>query len=260
MSNSRVHRDELATCLVGLALVLAGAAAIAASPTPAPSLQNPEELDEVIVEGRRSKEKPKPPSWKDLQRPLDWLARLVGRFVVDGYVDLHGNGNAGDLLNVQGRADCVGFGMAPAVLCNLKLRWPDTRGPDGEDIPGGTSSLNPAVIMYGYDPATPEFLRGYQSDNSGIQYILVDSHGLAQTAVGNLVAADTMQSRSSCVELPGDCERVVRITALPDLKSVEMRIELVVEQQRALRFLFVLHRVPGSPSVVYGRKQESRSK
>jgi hypothetical protein len=49
-----------------------------------------QELDEVIVRGKRSKPRP---GFKEYQQPLDWLARLVGRFVVDGQVDLHAKGN-----------------------------------------------------------------------------------------------------------------------------------------------------------------------
>jgi hypothetical protein len=48
---------------------------------------------------------------------------------------------------------------------------------------------------------------------------------------------------------------VVRITALPDLKVVEMLIDLEIDKVKATRFMFTLHRVPGVPSVVFGRKK-----
>src|SRR5262245_13816699 len=59
--------------------------------TPKPAAQ-PEELDEVLVQGRRTRERPKRPGFRDYQEPFDFLARLVGRFVIDGRVDLHATG------------------------------------------------------------------------------------------------------------------------------------------------------------------------
>jgi hypothetical protein len=47
---------------------------------------------------------------------------------------------------------------------------------------------------------------------------------------------------------------MVRITASPDLKTVEMLIELTIEQRKAVRQVLRLDRVPGSKSTVYGRQ------
>jgi hypothetical protein len=49
---------------------------------------------------------------------------------------------------------------------------------------------------------------------------------------------------------------VVRITAPADLRQVELRIDTELDAKQAVRYTFVLHRVPGSPSIVYGRKQK----
>jgi hypothetical protein len=215
------------------------------SQSAATSKQDPlddEVLDEVLVEGRRVE--PKPRSFKELQKPFDWLARLVGEFDIDGNVDLHAQGRPEDLRSVSGRADCIGFGVGPGVQCDLRVRWQETRGLDGEVIPGGVSTLNPAVMLLGFEPVLP-----------GVSYILVDNQGNADISVGEMVTVDTLISRSKCVDIAGDCERLMQLTAGADLESVEMKIDLRVEGETAVRFSFVMRRVPGTVSVVYGRKQ-----
>jgi hypothetical protein len=202
---------------------------------------NDPELDEVVVSASRSYSRP---GFAEYQQPLNWLALLVGRFVVDGYVDLHARSSPQDILKVQGGVECVGFGIAPGVECELKIRWPERVGPKGEKILGGSPTLNPGVVLYGFDPA-----------QQGVHYIMVDSEGFAYSAVGLHESADTIQSRTQCSVLPGNCERVVRITAGPGLKSVEMNIEFQVDRQPAVRFSFMMHRVPGTPSVVFGRSK-----
>jgi hypothetical protein len=201
-----------------------------------------DELEEVFVEGQRLV--PKPRSFKELQKPFDWLARLVGEFDIDGSVDLQAQGRPEDMRNVSGRADCIGFGVGPGVQCDLRVLWPDTKGPDDEDIPGGISTFNPAVMLLGFEPVMP-----------GISYILIDNQGNAETAVGEMATVDTMRSSSKCVAIAGNCQRFMQITAGPDLESIEMKIVLRIESKAAVRFSFVMHRVPGSVSVVYGRKQ-----
>lgn len=210
--------------------------------SPSQEIPDDEVLDEVLVEGRRVE--PRPRTFKELQKPFDWLARLVGEFDIDGSVDLRAQSRSGDLRNVSGRADCVGFGVGPGVQCDLRVRWQETKGPDGEDIPGGVSTLNPAVLLLGFEPVLP-----------GVSYILVDNRGNADIAVGEMATVDTMVSRSRCVAIAGDCEQVMQITAGPDLESVEMKIDLRIKGETAVRFSFALHRVPGTVSVVYGRKQ-----
>jgi hypothetical protein len=208
------------------------AAPSAAPATPASGVASEQELDEILVEGRKPLRKP--------QKVIDWMARLVGRFVVDGNVRLLGDGAPSDPLEVQGRANCTGFGPAPAVHCELKIRWPETRGSSGEALLGGVSALDPANILYGFEP-----------DRIGIRYMLVDSKGIAEGALGYLLDEETLVSRAKCVNVPGNCERIARIIASPDLKQVEMRIDLEVELKHTASFSFVMHRVPGSPSVVF---------
>jgi hypothetical protein len=176
-------------------------------------------------------------------------ARLVGQFVIEGNVDLHGQGNPEDLRKVAGLAHCVGFGLAPGVQCELTVRWPETRGADGEEIPGGVSTLDPAVLLFGVDLSVP-----------GVSHVLLDNRGVADNAVGAMTSPNTMLSRSKCVGIPGNCERTVRITAEPDLSAVRMDIDLALEQQKSVRFAFVMQRVPDTSAVVYGRKQPKEKK
>lgn len=224
-------------------LLLAAGPSRAAETPPNPLFDDnsDNELDEVVVRGERSIRRP---GFREYQQSLDWLARMVGRFVVDGHVDLKAQGSPQDILKVNGGATCVGFGVAPGVECELKIRWPEKTGPNGEKIPGGVSTLDPAVVLYGFEPV-----------QQGIHYIVVDNEGTAEMAVGLHATADIVQSRSPCNVFPGNCERVVQITAWPDLKLIEMRIDLEVDGEKALRYLFMLHRVPGTPSVVFGREK-----
>src|SRR5688572_29809952 len=110
-------------------LLAANAPGSSQAPQPPRTLQD-DELDEVFVEGRRNRDRPR--SWDDYQQPFNFLARLVGQYVVAGQVDLHAQGKTEDLRTVSGRATCLGFGAAPGVQCELNLQWPETRGPGGE--------------------------------------------------------------------------------------------------------------------------------
>jgi hypothetical protein len=202
-----------------------------------------EELGEVLVEGDRGRKSSS--SFQQAQSNFDWLARLVGRFVVDGQIELDVKGKNKVFRKVSGRAECAGFGAAPGVMCELKIRWPDVTGSGGEPIPGGVSNLDPAVVLYGFDIG-----------RVGISYILVDSRGAAETTVGELFTADTMRSRAKCGAISGNCERVTQITARPDLMSIDMEMTIEIDQEKLVGFKFVMHRVPGAPSIVYGRKQE----
>jgi hypothetical protein len=232
------------------------------------------ELDEVLVQGKR--QKPKRPTFAEYQAPFDFMARLVGTFVVDGVVDLHAEGRAEDLRAVTGRIECVGFGVAPGVTCELHARWAETTGPDGGEMLGGVSTLIPAVLLYGFDTRSPEMDRrasmnamtaailgrtnAYAAEQPGISYVMVDSKGVAETATGQMTSPDTMRSRSKCLAIAGNCERVVRITASPDLKTVAMNIDLLIDERKAVRFAFVMHRVPGTDSIVFGRKPAKAGK
>jgi hypothetical protein len=210
---------------------------------PAPqTLRADEELDEVLVLGKHAREQR--PGWEQLQQPFDWLSRLAGRFVVDGHVDLHATGDTRGYMKVAGRAECVGFGIAPAVTCELKIRLPRRRSSAEEGSPGGIPNLDTAVVLYGYDLV-----------ESGINFLLVDGNGNAEGSVGLIVAGgDVMQARSRCSAPAGTCERLVTVTAKPDLKVVEMQMDLEVDGRTTSSLALLMHRVPGTPSIVYGRK------
>lgn len=202
-----------------------------------PPTQPDEQLDEVVVGGTRLK------SERNAQKIIDWIARLVGSFTFEGQVDVRGKGNAGDLRPVQGTAICTGFGPAPAVQCEIRARWPEARG--DQTIPGGVSHLDPAMILYGFEP-----------NRLGIRYMLVGSRGVSNSDLAQLVG-DTLVSRKACADFPGDCQRLMRVTAAPDLKQVQMRIELQVDGVKALEYAFVMVRVEGSVSVVHpGRSDQ----
>jgi hypothetical protein len=222
--------------LLPLAAVLA-ASAPASSADAAKKTQEDEQLDEVLVNGTRIR------AVRDPQKVLDWFARLVGKFTYEGQVDLHGQGRDEDKRSVHGMQDCVGFGPAPAVHCTINAIWPESRGPQGEQIPGGVSTLNPAMLLFGFEP-----------DHIGIRYMLVDDKGVAQGALG-LLMGDTLTSKTPCVDLPGDCQRSVRITAQPDGQALEMHIDLERDGRPAIAYAFVLHRMPGTPAVVIGAQQ-----
>jgi hypothetical protein len=260
-------------------------AADAPAPVPIPPAAAPqkpaldEQLDEVLVEGRRTTDRPKRPGFRDYQEPFDFLARLVGRFVIDGQVDLHAMGRAEDLRKVSGGAECVGFGTAPGVQCEMSVRWPETAGPGDEAILGGVSTFNPAMLLFGFEPLEPDpgtirignmVVRLPQGISTppepaeagqefpGISWIILDSKGIADTATGLMITPATMQSRAKCRGIAGNCERVTRITAASDLTTVDMRIDLEIDEVVAVRYRFVMHRVPGTGSMVYGRKPDKQ--
>lgn len=221
------HSTARKSCLLALALLVPLATFAAAPPD--------QQLDEALVEGVKPT--------RDAQQVINWLARLVGDFTVDGYVDLHGQGKPDDQRQVQGSTTCIGFGPAPAVQCELWVRWPETRGPDGEAVLAGSSTLDPAMMLFGFEP-----------DRIGIRYMLVDSQGIADGALG-LVAGDTLVSRAPCVGI-ADCQRVTRITAGNDLKVIEMQVDFEVAFSKAATLVFEMKRVPGSSAVVVAPQQQ----
>lgn len=188
-------------------------------------------LEEVVVDGRRPVRKP--------QAILDWMARLVGEFTVAGKVDLHGHSDT-DLLEAEGRSICVGLGPGPAVQCELSIRWPEARGHGGEEITGGVSNLNPAMMVFGFEP-----------NRIGIRHMLVGNDGIADGGRGYLLSGDTLVTRAKCGGIAGTCERTVQVTAAPDAQTVRVRIEMQIDLQKAVTVAFVMNRVAGSPSRVY---------
>jgi hypothetical protein len=212
------------------ALVLPGVAIAAVPESAAHEDPSDQVLGEVLVEGRRPE--------KDPQKIINWLAHLVGEFTYEGHVDVRGQGNPPDIRAVRGSGNCVGYGPAPAVQCDIKVRWSKVRGKNGEAVLGGESTLDPAILLF-----------GFASDRIGIRYMLVDSQGTAEAALGYLVG-NTLVSRAPCANVPGNCERVVHITISEDFKEIDMRVDLEIDNRKAVHFEFMMRRVPGSRAVV----------
>lgn len=241
----------LCICMGALAGAVAGAALAAETADGHQAGQDPvdpevEELDEVLVEGELIRRRSS--SYKELQKPIDWMARLVGHFEIGGTVVLLAPEGREESIDVIGRADCIGFGVGPGVQCELRVDWPASTDPDAGEGPGAVSRFNPAVLLLGYEP-----VRG------AVSYIMVDDQGHASTAVGELASADTLRSRTDCTAstVSPACDQMMRITARPDLASVEMRIEQRIDLTPVVRYDFVMNRLPGSEAVVFGRRQGS---
>lgn len=184
-----IHARALALMLLLLCLAAFPAEIPQQEPHSDQASERLTELGEVLVSGAK-------PSRK-ASEILTWMRRLIGQFSYEGHVDLGGQGSLKDQQPVHGVGNCVGFGVAPAVRCEIRVSWPEVRARSGEDVHGGASNLNPAIILYGFEP-----------DELGIRYMLVDSNGVAAPALG-LVVGDTLVSRGSCVDQSGNCQRVI---------------------------------------------------
>jgi hypothetical protein len=201
----------------------AGKSAAAAASQQDSGSERDQELSEVLVQGKRTK------PVRDPQIIIDWMRRLVGQFRYVGFVELHDpNGAPRGQQPVSGKGDCVAFGLAPGVQCTIKVSWPEAHGDDGQEILGGVSNLQPAMVLYGLDP-----------DELAVHYLLVDNKGVADGGLGYL-KGDTMTTADPCVGIPGDCTRTTRITAEPDGKLVQMQIDIEREGQLAVRYLFAM--------------------
>jgi hypothetical protein len=181
------------------------------------------ELDEVLVSGARRVRNP--------QVVVDWLKRLVGQFRYEGYVELHSDGAPQGRNSITGASDCVGFGPGPGVQCVMKVSWPEVHGAGGGEIPGGVSSLAPAMILYGLDP-----------DRIGVRYMQLDNKGIAEGGLG-LLNGETMSSTIPCADIPGDCKRTVRIEAQSDGKLIRMQIDIDRDSTRLVRYMFVMRKL-----------------
>lgn len=203
----------------------AGASGLArASPDPA---GEDEVLDEVVVSGVR-------PS-REATHIASWLRRLLGQFTVEGYVDLGGKGSPQDRLPVRGLVDCEGFGYMPAVSCHLNIDWPAVKAQSGEEIPGGVSTLAPAMIAY-----------AFEVDRIALRYMMVDSTGTSEAGMDYL-RGNTFSATSGCIGIPGDCKRVMRVNARSDGNLVQMQIDIIRDSRLALRYLFVMNRTQRAP-------------
>jgi hypothetical protein len=200
------------------------------------------ELDEVLINGVRVK------PTRDPQKIVNWLKLLVGEFSYGGYVQLRGEGVSTALLSVEGRTSCIAFGRAPGVHCELKVAWPEARGAEGQEVPevpGGISTLTPAMVEYGLD-----------TDRLGIRYMLVDNRGMANYGDAYLVG-NTLATVTPCPDIP-DCTRTTRITPRVDGELVEMEVEIEKELTRRARFRFVLQRQGDVPEgAISGGEQAS---
>jgi hypothetical protein len=198
-------------------------------PVPAmPASPTDNELDDVLVRGARIK------PTRDPQQIVNWLKLLVGEFSYGGFVQLRGEGVSRELLTVNGAASCTAFGRAPGVHCELNAVWPEKKGPNGEDLIGGVSTLSPAMVEYGLD-----------TDRLGIRFLQVDNRGMAYHGRDYLVG-NTLTTVTPCPDMP-DCTRTTRITPRIDGKLVEIEIEIEKEYQRVARFRFVLQRTDAVP-------------
>jgi hypothetical protein len=220
----RVGMRLAAGCLL-LAALQPGVTASAAAPQ-ARTPTSDEELDEVIVSGNRVE------PVRSMRTILEWLVRLVGQYRYEGFVELKpGPGVPQDRLPVRGVGDCVRFGIAPGVQCSVAIRWPEVKGPAGEEVVGGVSTLNPAMILYGLDP-----------DQRGIHFLQVDQRGIADGGVGFLIG-DVLTTKAPCEGIPGDCQRTTKIDAAPDGKLIQMQVEIHQDGERVAHFHFEMQRV-----------------
>jgi hypothetical protein len=255
-----MHKEALAVFLITKAAAAAiGATPSAGDPAAAPGKVRPpaDELEEIVVSARRSNEPRENP-----QVYFNWLARLVGQFTVAGYVDVTSPDATRDVLTAEGTANCIGFGVAPGVQCDLRIRWPEKAAADGKEIPGLGPSLDPAMMLFGFQEKNAyDFeMGGRDLSEYGIKHALIDSRGMFESGYAVHDGEDSVVSKSHCATVRAECERMVRITAAADLREIDMQVEVTIEQRKAVRYVFVMSRVPGSEAQVFGRKtgQERR--
>ncbi len=225
--NTRTGMNAFAGWMVALTLALPGAALAANAPETAAKNAAPAqpetELSEVLVQGARTKPE------RNLQVVIEWLRRLVGQFRYQGTVELRGaDGKPVSRQNVSGKSDCVAFGLAPGVQCSLKVQWPELKGKDGEAVVGGASTLQPAMLLYGLDP-----------DKRGIHFLQVDNKGIADGGVG-LLLQDTLTTKVPCEGIPGNCQRITKITAKADGSLIQTVTDIEQDGVLVLRYTFLM--------------------
>ncbi len=221
-----MKRRTSITVLVTQVLVLAWLLSVPACASAQQKVRPEEQLNEVVVTGTRIK-----PS-RNMQTIIEWLRRLPGEFRYDGYVELQaGPGMPTSRLPVQGLSDCVAFGAAPGVQCAVDIRWPKVSGENGTEVPGGSSVLDPAMILYGLDP-----------DHRAIHFLQVDKRGVAEGGLGYL-EGNTLVTTAPCEGIPGNCQRTTRIDAQPDGKLIQMQVDINQDDAKPVRYSFVMHRL-----------------
>lgn len=218
-----------------------------------------------------------PPKWKDPAGepvPMDqWLLRLVGRYQVDGMVEVVDrcvppqpppDGSPSPAFtplcsSVRGMADCAPVGQGPGVQCIFNAMWDDLyevvypteqEGGGVFAVPGGVSNLAPSMALFGMDPA-----------NAALNFLLVDSKGLAEGGVGRLHGARATIV-STCVNEktlyqamreppppPEECRRTIRIDARPDDSFLRFMVEIEINDDLFTRYELSLRRMTPAPAV-----------
>jgi hypothetical protein len=195
-----------------------------------------EELNEVTI----SAEKPT----RKVADLIPFLRRILGQYTVDGKVDLGGQGKPEDKWTAVGTGNCVGFGVAPGVQCELKVKWPQIPGPNGEAAMSGIMGMEPMMILYGLEP-----------DELGIRYLQVNNKGLAEGTTGFMIN-DTVTFKTPCVNTGPGCQRVTRVTARSDSKVVDFVIDTEIDYKVAARFNFKLRRVANPQAELVRPKED----
>ena len=209
----------------------------------------------------------------------EWLGRLVGRYEVDGMIEVPDrcvppqpppDGSPPPAFtplcsSVRGMADCAPVGAGPGVHCIFNAMWDDlhevvhpteTERGGVFAVPGGVSNLAPSMALFGMAPAS-----------SAIDFLLVDSKGLAEGGAGRLHGARATVV-STCVNEatlyqamreppppPEECRKTIRIDARPDDRFLRFLVEIEINDALHMRYLLSLRRVmPAADAPPAGRR------
>jgi hypothetical protein len=155
----------------------------------------------------------------DIVRVQAWMPRLVGKFRLEGNVELPGESGDTQRSTIQGQADCHGVRRQssrvapyPGVECFFDL----TSG----QAQGAAPARHSAALLYSYERAV-----------SSVRHMLVDSDGVAEAGMAQLFD-DTLISTSPCARLAGKCVNRTSITAGPDLQTVRMEMSMEVDGKK----------------------------
>ncbi len=222
-----------------------------------------------------------PPQWQDPSGPPVasdlWLRRLVGPYRFEGMVEvvydhpdyiehrcapLPPDPTQSDnppppavpyCSGIKGKGDCVGIGKGPGVQCILDVSWQDIYAVEGRNLPGGVSFLSPAMLLFGLDPG-----------QDAIHYLLVDNKGLPEGGPGSNKGNRAI-FKTTCVNAPillsampevvpderrpdrprnwQTCERVIRISAKPDSRVVNISMDININDETFTRMEITMRRV-----------------
>jgi hypothetical protein len=168
-----------------------------------------------------------------------WLPRLVGKFRLEGIVELADEAGSLRHESVRGRADCrsvtARIGRTPGVECFLEMLWTPSPAADGAAGQNSTPTPHSAVLLFGYELPV-----------IGLRHMLVDDEGVAEGGAAQLFD-NTLVSTSRCARINGNCQRSVRVAAASDLRTVRMSMNMEVEGKKAGGHELTLHREPASP-------------